>query len=132
MAVAVDEYGGTAGIVTIEDVLEEIVGEIADEYDTAAPEVAELGAGAYRVSSRLHVEDFAELIGAQIDAEQEGVDTVLGFMAKRLGRVPIVGAEIEVDGHRLTAEQGAGRRNKVSTILVEPLAPPVPGGADHE
>ena len=132
MAIAVDEYGGTAGIVTIEDVLEEIVGEIADEYDTAAPEVAELGGGSYRVSSRLHVEDFAELIGAQIDAEQEGVDTVLGFMAKRLGRVPIVGAEIVVDGHRLTAEQGAGRRNKVSTILVEPASSPEQAGADHD
>ena len=133
MAVAVDEYGGTAGIVTIEDVLEEIVGEIADEYDTAAPEVADIGGGAYRVSSRLHVEDFAELIGSQIDGEQEGVDTVLGFMAKRLGRVPIVGAEVEEHGFRLTAEQGAGRRNKVSTILVEPLASLAQGGgADHE
>jgi len=84
------------------------------------------------VSSRLHVEDFAELIGAQIDAEQEGVDTVLGFMAKRLGRVPIVGAEIKIDGHRLTAEQGSGRRNKVSTILVEPIGSQESPGANHD
>jgi CBS domain containing-hemolysin-like protein len=123
MAVAVDEYGGTAGIVTIEDILEEIVGEIADEYDTAAPDVDELDNGSYRLSSRLHVEDFAELIGVEIDAEQEGVDTVLGLMAKRLGRVPLVGASILVGGFQLTAERGTGRRNRVATILVEPVEP---------
>ena len=121
MAIAVDEYGGTAGLVTIEDILEEIVGEIADEYDTAAPEVVELDDGAYRVSARLHVEDFAELIDVEIDAEEEGVDTLLGLMGRRLGRVPIVGASIDEAGYRLTAEQGAGRRNRVSTILVEPI-----------
>jgi CBS domain containing-hemolysin-like protein len=122
MAVAVDEYGGTAGIVTIEDILEEIVGEIADEYDTAAPDVDELDNGSYRLSSRLHVEDFAELIGVEIDAEQEGVDTVLGLMAKRLGRVPLVGSSILVGGFQLTAERGTGRRNRVSTILVVPVS----------
>ncbi|CAB4884066.1 unannotated protein [freshwater metagenome] len=123
LAIAVDEYGGTAGLVTIEDVLEEIVGEIADEYDTAAPDIADLGGGSYRLSSRLHVDDFAELIGSPIDGEQEGVDTVLGLMARRLGRVPLVGASIDESGFRLTAEQGIGRRNRVSTILVEPIAP---------
>lgn len=120
MAIAVDEYGGTAGLVTIEDALEEIVGEIADEYDTAAPEVAELADGAFRVSARLHVEDLADLVGIEIDGDQEGVDTVLGLIAKRLGRVPIPGAVIEELGWRLTAEQGAGRRNRIGTVLVEP------------
>lgn len=119
MAIAVDEYGGTAGLVTIEDALEEIVGEIADEYDTAAPEVAELPDGTLRVSARLHVEDFADLVGVEIDGEEEGVDTVLGLMAKRLGRVPIPGAVVEEFGWRLTAEQGGGRRHRIGTVLLE-------------
>ena len=127
MAIAVDEYGGTAGLVTIEDILEEIVGEIVDEYDTAAPEVVELPDGAFRVSSRYHVEDFAELIDAEIDADEEGVDTLLGLMGLRLGRVPISGASIEEAGFRLTAERGSGRRNRVSTILIEPIT-----GATHD
>ncbi|MBU6279190.1 MAG: hemolysin family protein [Actinomycetales bacterium] len=119
LVIAVDEYGGTAGLVTIEDILEEIVGEIADEHDTAAPEVTELEEGRFRISSRMHVDDFADLVGIKIDAEEEGVDTVLGFMAKRLGRVPIPGATIRVDGWQLRAEYAAGRRNRIGTLLVE-------------
>ncbi len=119
LAIVVDEYGGTAGLVTIEDVLEEIVGEIADEYDTEMPEVAELGDGGYRVSSRMHVEDVAELLGIKIDADEEGVDTVLGLLAKRLGRVPIPGAAIIEDGYVLTAESSGGRRNRINSIRVE-------------
>jgi CBS domain containing-hemolysin-like protein len=128
MAIVVDEYGGTAGLVTIEDVLEEIVGEIDDEYDTAAPEVAHLDDGAVRVSARMHVDDFADLIGVDIESEDEGVDTVLGLMGKRLGRVPISGATIDLDGWRLTAEQAMGRRNRIGSVLavryVEPEAEP--------
>lgn len=120
MAIVIDEYGGTAGLVTIEDILEEIVGEIADEYDTSAPEVTELSGGAFRVMARMHVDDFANLVGMDIDSEEEGVDTVLGLMAKRLGRVPIPGAEATVDGWILTAEQGAGRRNRIGTVLARP------------
>ena len=108
MAIVVDEYGGTAGLVTIEDILEEIVGEIADEYDTAAPEVTALPEGAFRVLARMHVDDFADLIGTEVDSEEEGVDTVLGLVAKRLGRVPIPGAG--VDDRRLAADRRAGRR----------------------
>ncbi len=124
MAIVVDEYGGTAGLVTIEDILEEIVGEIADEYDTAAPEVSPLANGAFRVMARMHVDDFAELIGIEVDSEEEGVDTVLGLVAKRLGRVPIPGASVQIDGWRLTAEQGAGRRNRIGSVLAEPLVAP--------
>lgn len=120
MAIVIDEYGGTAGLVTIEDILEEIVGEIADEYDTSAPEVTELAGGSFRVMARMHVDDFANLVGMDIDSEEEGVDTVLGLMAKRLGRVPIPGAEATVDGWILTAEQGAGRRNRIGTVLARP------------
>ncbi len=124
MAIVVDEYGGTAGLVTIEDILEEIVGEIADEYDTAAPEVSPLANGAFRVMARMHVDDFAELIDIEVDSEEEGVDTVLGLVAKRLGRVPIPGASVQIDGWRLTAEQGAGRRNRIGSVLAEPLVAP--------
>jgi CBS domain containing-hemolysin-like protein len=123
MAIVIDEYGGTAGLVTIEDVLEEIVGEITDEYDTGAPEVAELGEGAYRVLARMHLEDLADLIGIELDSEEEGVDTVLGLVAKRLGRVPIAGASVEIDGWTLTAEQGAGRRNRIGTVLASRRVP---------
>jgi len=120
LAIAVDEYGGTAGLVTIEDILEEIVGEIADEYDTEMPEVTELEGGSYRISSRMHIDDVAELLTIEIDADEEGIDTVLGLMAKRLGRVPISGASITEDGYTFTAETSGGRRNRVSAIRVEP------------
>ena len=123
MAIVVDEYGGTAGIVTIEDVLEEIVGEIDDEYDTAAPEVAKLEDGSVRVSARMHVDDFADLIDVDVESEDEGVDTVLGLMGKRLGRVPIPGATIDLDGWRLTAEQGMGRRNRIGSVLAVCVEP---------
>lgn len=126
MAVVVDEYGGTAGIVTIEDILEEIVGEIDDEYDTAAPEVSALEDGSYRVSSRMNVDDFAALVGLEIDGEEEGVDSVLGLVAKRLGRVPIPDARIEVDGWILVAEQGAGRRNRIGSVLAQRVPAPAP------
>lgn len=124
MAVVVDEYGGTAGIVTIEDILEEIVGEIDDEYDTAAPEVSALEDGSYRVSARMNVDDFAALVGLEIDGEEEGVDSVLGLVAKRLGRVPIPDARIEVDGWILVAEQGAGRRNRIGSVLAQRVPAP--------
>lgn len=116
LAVLVDEYGGTAGLVTIEDVLEEIVGEISDEYDIAAPDVEELGDSEYRISARLHVDDLAELL--EIEIEEEGVDTVAGLMAKLLGSVPISGAQVDIGEYILTAESAVGRRNRISTVLV--------------
>ena len=117
IAIVVDEYGGTAGIVTIEDVLEEIVGEITDEYDTAAPEVEELANG-YRVSARYHVEDLAELLDIEIDSEEEGIETVAGLLGKRIGRVPIAGSAISLDGWTLTAESTPGRRGRIGSVLV--------------
>ena len=131
IAVLVDEYGGTAGIVTIEDVVEEIVGEITDEYDTEAPEVEPLANGSFRVHARMHVEDFGDLIGAVLDAEVEGVDTVGGLIGKRLGRVPIPGARITVDGWDLTAESLAGRRNRIGTVLAEPVVPRADADAEE-
>ncbi|MGB7980936.1 MAG: hemolysin family protein [Candidatus Nanopelagicales bacterium] len=128
IAIAVDEYGGTAGLVTIEDVLEEIVGEITDEYDHEVPEIERLTAGSIRFSARIHVEDAAEALGLDIDAEQEGVDTLAGLIAKRLGKVPLPGTSVILDGWRLTADQAAGRRNRVTTVLAEPLD----GGGESE
>ena len=118
LAVVIDEYGGTAGLVTIEDILEEIVGEIADEYDTHAPEVNELGPGVYRVSSRIHLDDLAELINLNLSSDDEGVDTLSGYLAKQLERIPIPGTSIVIEGWEFVAERAAGRRNKIGTILI--------------
>jgi CBS domain containing-hemolysin-like protein len=122
VAVVVDEYGGTAGLVTIEDVLEEIVGEITDEYDTAHVEVERLASGAVRVSSRLLVDDLDEICGVRI--EDDDVDTVGGLMAKHLGRVPIAGSVVEAHGLRFEAEGPAGRRNRIGSVVITPLEPP--------
>lgn len=132
MAIVVDEYGGTAGLVTIEDILEEIVGEIADEYDTAAPEVTQIDGNRYRVMSRMNIDDFAELIDIEVDSEEKGVDTVLGLIAKRLGRVPIPGAQVVEDGWQLTAERGAGRRNRIATVLATRIPAPKIESEDDE
>jgi len=122
MAIVVDEYGGTAGLITIEDILEEIVGEIADEYDTAAPEVEELEDGSFRVMARMNIDDFNDLIKGDIDSEEEGVDSVIGLVAKKLGRVPIADSTIDVDGWTLIAEPGSGRRNRIGFVRAIPPA----------
>jgi CBS domain containing-hemolysin-like protein len=116
VAIVIDEYGGTAGLVTIEDILEEIVGEIADEYDTERPPVEWLGKDKARVTARLSVDELAELFGVKIEAED--VDTVGGLLAQQLGRVPIAGSTATVAGLKLTAEILAGRRNRISTVTV--------------
>ena len=122
IAVVVDEYGGTAGLVTIEDVLEEIVGEITDEYDREAPPVEELDDDTRRVTARLPVEDLEELYGVELP--HDDVETVGGLMAMMLGRVPIPGATVEVAGLVLVAESAKGRRNRIGTVLVRPAAHP--------
>jgi CBS domain containing-hemolysin-like protein len=124
VAVVIDEYGGTAGLVTIEDLLEEIVGEIADEYDNERAPVEWLDADRARVTARLPVTELEELFGIKVEAED--VETVGGLLAHELGRVPIAGSQAEVAGLRLTVENLAGRRNKLGTVLVERLAPEDP------
>ena len=132
MALLVDEYGATAGLVTIEDVLEEIVGEIADEYDTdeVAP-VEDLGNSTFRVSARLPIEDVGELYDIEFDEDLE-VDTVGGLLALELGRVPLPGAEVVSNGLRLRAEGGPDHRGRmrVGTVLVQ-LAASETEGAEH-
>jgi CBS domain containing-hemolysin-like protein len=115
-AIVVDEYGGTAGLITIEDIIEEIVGEIADEHDREAPTVEELDDGSLRVPAAMDIDDVAELFG--VDIEEEDVDTVGGLLTKAIGRVPIVGSEGRVAGLSLTAERMAGRRHRVATVIV--------------
>ena len=121
IAIVVDEYGGTAGLVTIEDVLEEIVGEITDEYDVARVDVERLANGSTRVSSRYPVDDLEEISGVAV--EDDDVDSVGGLMAKHLGRVPIAGSVVEVHGLRFEAEAPSGRRNRIGTVLVSRLEP---------
>jgi CBS domain containing-hemolysin-like protein len=119
VAVVIDEYGGTAGLATIEDILEEIVGEIADEYDNERAPVEWLSPGTARVIARLPVADLEDLFSVTVDAED--VETVGGLLAHELGRVPIAGSAATVVGLRLTAENLAGRRNKLGTVLIERL-----------
>ena len=124
MAIVVDEYGGTAGIITIEDILEEIVGEISDEYDDNETEEIEwLDENKARISARLHVEDFAEQFETKFtEDEVEDVDSIGGLIAKHLGRVPITGSTIIVPGWKLTAERPSGRRHRIATVLAERIA----------
>ena len=147
MAIVVDEYGGTAGVVTIEDILEEIVGEITDEYDAEeVPDVARLADGRLRVAARLPAEDLERLfpddyadfeaeegVGAELRAvlQDADVDTVGGLLAHQLGRVPLPGSEVEVAGLHLLAEGGKDARGRVriTTVLVTPPPETSPDGA---
>jgi CBS domain containing-hemolysin-like protein len=129
IAIVVDEYGGFAGLVTIEDILEEIVGEIADEHDAfQRPPVEELPDGSVRVTARLPVQDLAELFDVELP-EDDDVETVGGLLARALGRVPIEGSEAVVGGLRLVAESLGGRRNRIDTILVCRVPEPEEGEA---
>ena len=116
MVLAVDEYGGTAGLVTMEDLLEEVVGELTDEHDHAEPEVEELGQGRYRVPARLGLDELGELFGLEID--DDDVDTAGGLLTKAIGRVPLPGAHGSAQGVDLTAEEAVGRRRQVATLIV--------------
>ncbi|HRC64077.1 MAG: HlyC/CorC family transporter [Actinomycetales bacterium] len=119
-AVVVDEYGGTAGLVTIEDILEEIVGEIADEYDRDEPGVEPIGDGGYRLPAAMHIDDVAELFDLDIDEDE--VDSIGGLLTKALGRVPFAGAHAGIAGLSITAERMA-HRHRIATVLVRPLVP---------
>jgi CBS domain containing-hemolysin-like protein len=116
VAIVIDEYGGTAGLVTIEDILEEIVGEIADEYDREAPRVERLDDGRVRVNVRLPVDDIEEMFDVEFDLED--VETVGGLLAAELGRVPIPGATVTTQGLTFFAEGATGRRKQVGTVLI--------------
>lgn len=114
IALVVDEYGGIAGLVTIEDLVEELVGEISDEHDRSAPEVDVVEEGVYRVPARLPIADLGELFGVKLD---DDVDTVGGLFAKLIGRVPIAGSRASIGGISLTADRFQGRRRRLWTVL---------------
>ncbi|GEA81148.1 hemolysin family protein [Cellulomonas sp. CW35] len=116
IAMVVDEYGGIAGLVTIEDALEEIVGELTDEHDPSAPVVEDLGDGVYRVPARLGRDELGELFGLEVD--DEDVDSAGGLLTKALGKVPLPGSSGEIHGLHLVAEKVEGRRRRLATVLV--------------
>ena len=121
LAIVVDEYGGTAGLVTIEDILEEIVGEISDEFDDDEDEQLErLSKNKYRARARIHLEDLEnELDITFADEDKEAVDTLGGLLGKHIGQVPIPGSEITIGTWRFIAERPIGRRKRVGTVLIE-------------
>ena len=120
LAIVVDEYGGTAGIITIEDILEEIVGEIADEFDDGVEAFTWISEGKARAKATLHIEDLADELGIEISEEDfEDVDTIGGLMAQKLGRVPIAGSTITVGQYLITSERPVGRRRRISNVLIE-------------
>ena len=117
LAMVVDEYGGIAGLVTLENLIEELVGDISDEYDRDVVEVEGLGDGRFRVSARLPVDELGELFDLELDDDE--VDSVGGLLAKALGRLPVAGSVARASGLVLTAERTEGRRKRISTVLVE-------------
>jgi CBS domain containing-hemolysin-like protein len=132
LAIVVDEYGGTAGLVTIEDILEEIVGEISDEFDDDDDEQLEqLSERKYRAKARIHLEDLESELGIEFENEdKEAVDTLGGLLGKHIGQVPIPGSEITIGNWRFTAERPVGRRKRVGTVLIENVVNQVQTGSD--
>jgi CBS domain containing-hemolysin-like protein len=118
IAIVVDEYGGVAGLVTMEDVIEEIVGDIADEYDREIPEVEELDDGQLRVSAKFSLFDLGERFGLEL--EDEDVDTVGGMLNKLLGKLPAKEDSVTFSGLTLKADRLEGRPKRLITVIVEP------------
>jgi putative hemolysin len=127
MALVVDEFGGTAGLVTLEDLIEELVGEISDEYDTDDPDVERLADGTLVVNARMPVAEVNELLGYEGLPEGDW-DTVGGLVYSELGHVPTEGEEVTVAGHRLIAQRVLGRR--IGKVRITQLVPAEPPGGE--
>ncbi|GAA1692632.1 hemolysin family protein [Microbacterium sediminicola] len=121
VCMVVDEYGSVSGLVTLEDLIEELVGEIADEFDPRTSEAVEVAPGRFRVSGRLGLDEVGELF--DVDLEDDEVDSVGGLLGKELGKVPQPGAVAEVSGLRLTGGASRGKGRGVTTVFVERVAP---------
>ncbi|WP_248242330.1 hemolysin family protein [Microbacterium kunmingense] len=117
VCLVVDEYGGVSGLITLEDIIEELVGEISDEYDPRADEVVEVDPGRYRVSARLGLDAVGDLFG--IELEDEDVDSIGGLLGKALGQVPQPGATAEYLGLVMTGGTSRGRGRGLATVFVE-------------
>src|SRR5688500_1949573 len=126
VAIVVDAYGGTAGLVTVEDLIEEIVGEIMDEHEALVAELEPLENGAYRLDGRAHIELLDELF--QVDIEDPEYETVAGLIFSALGHVPQVGESVDDYGLRFTVEAGAARR--IQSVRVERIPAPQVAGEE--
>jgi len=122
VCIVIDEHGGISGLVTLEDLIEELVGEIADEYDRGPAEVVDLGGGRFRVNARLSVEDVGDLFGLEL--EDEDVDSIGGLLSKALGQVPQPGAMATVQGLTLTGGASRGRGRGIATVFAERASTP--------
>ena len=130
LSIVVDEYGGTAGIITIEDIIEEIVGEIEDEFDDGEDNFTWLSADKARANATLHIGDLADELKIVInESDFQGFDTIGGLMAQKLGRVPIAGSTISLSGWSVTSERPLGRRRRISSVMIERLEKEI---EDHE
>ena len=118
IAIVIDEYGGVAGLVTMEDVIEEIVGDISDEYDRNIADVQELPAGVLRVSAKYSLADLGERF--ELDIEDEVVDSVGGILTKELGRLPRRGDSVVYSGLKISVDRIEGRNKRLVSVLVEP------------
>jgi CBS domain containing-hemolysin-like protein len=127
MAIVVDEYGGTAGLVTLEDLIEELVGEIVDEFDVEEPAVEALPGGAVRVNARMPIDEVNELLKA--DFPEGDWDTIGGYLYHLLGHIPNEGEAAEYDGFRLVAEKVQGRR--IGRVRIDRIQKPA-DDADRE
>jgi putative hemolysin len=133
IAIVLDEYGGTAGLVTIEDLIEEIVGEIQDEYDVEEPMIVELSENEARVDGRASVDDLAEHFDVELDgADREHYDTVGGLVYHEMAGVPAVGDIVEVDGLTLTVESTDGRRVGKVLVVRQPRPPVAEEDAEED
>lgn len=117
MALLIDEYGGVSGLITMEDLIEELVGDISDEYDKADRDVTELGTDRYRVAARLELDELSDLF--DVDIEDEDVDTVGGLLMKTLGHLPKPGESVTRDGVHLTVEHVEARTERILTVIAE-------------
>jgi CBS domain containing-hemolysin-like protein len=123
VAVVIDEYGGVAGLVTMEDVIEELVGDIVDEYDREIPDVEEIEEGVYRVNARFSLFELGEQL--EIELEDQDVDSVGGLLTKELGRLPKVGDTVQLRSIELTADRVEGRGKRLLTVVVRLRLEPV-------